>query len=271
MNQLVKQVKEWFENNGLTTAVVGFSGGIDSATTIALLRAAGIETYAVIISADNQSYTSDPTSDQNVKWLDSIGAYSNHFLLGAYPFENDDAANEAWLPVERIAALDGYTAALRARGEEAILVGTVNLSETAFTGFWGRRSDAACDFYPISHLTKTEVFGLAKELGVPDSIICAVPSGDLQFTNTNDYNMLGASYRDIDNIISIAINKPNQLFEFIRTINNPRAFCNQIYKNKFKYKLPFPGFHLNNDLEDFRVNYYPKILKAAEDWLWFNA
>jgi NAD+ synthase len=270
MNQLVKQVKEWFESNGLTTAVVGFSGGVDSATTIALLRTADIETYAVILSADNQSYTSDPTSDQNVDWLYSIGAYSSHFLLGIYPFEDDAAANEAWLPVARIAALDGYTAALRARGDEAILVGTVNLSEYA-SSFFGLRSDAACDFYPISHLTKTEVYHLAKELGVPDSIICAVPSGDLQFTDTNDYNMLGASYRDIDNIINTAINKsPAYIFSAIEKVNEPRAFCTQIYKNRFKYKLPFPGFHINNDLEDFRINYYSKILKAAEDWLWFN-
>lgn len=55
--------------------------------------------------------------------------------------------------------------------------GTSNKDEAQF-GFAVKYGDEASDFYPIIGLNKTSVFALAKEIGVPQSIIDRIPTTD---------------------------------------------------------------------------------------------
>jgi NH3-dependent NAD+ synthetase len=115
-------------------------------------------------------------------------------------------------------------------------------------------------------LHKSEVEFLARYLEVPDEIINAVPSGDLLFQNTNDLKMTGAKYADIE-AISRAMEEsksPTIVFELIRSVSDPKIFCQQIRQNNFKYKLSFNGFHLSNRLEDFRQIHYGKLLEIFQ-------
>lgn len=259
--QIVEDVKAWFAERDLTDAVVGFSGGVDSAATIALLVAAGIKVHAIIISAPDQTFSSEPK--QYIKWLAGIGVRVCTHPILKYPTDRA-AFNEAWLPVARVAILDGYTAELRTQDVGAILVGTVNFSEGAFS-FFGLRSDAACDFYPISHLTKYEVWQLAADLDVPPEIITATPSGDLQFSNTNDAKMIGASYAQIEDIITVCdqVNAILHLEDVFNKVDNIQLFTKNIIKNSFKYVHKFPGFHLSNRLEHYRKFQYQYVLGRA--------
>ena len=157
------------------------------------------------------------------------------------------------------------------------MVGTANFSEASFLGFWGKASDGAQDFYPISHLTKREVYDLARELDTPQEIIEATPSGDLFFEDTNDLKMIGATYDQIQEIIDCAESTEfsqeirRRLSGLIASVVNPEVLKDNIIRNAFKYYLPFPGFHLTNRLERFRnfpYNLISYITCGIGDLIW---
>ena len=77
--------------------------------------------------------------------------------------------------------------------------GTTNLTEM-LTGFYIKWGDDSTDIEPIMHLYKTEVYKLAAELGIPEKIINKKPSPDIAPGMTDEF-ALGISYPDLDRII----------------------------------------------------------------------
>ncbi len=57
------------------------------------------------------------------------------------------------------------------------VIGTPNLLEFQL-GFFVRGGDGLADVKPISHLYKTQVYALAREIGVPADVLAQVPSTD---------------------------------------------------------------------------------------------
>ncbi len=79
------------------------------------------------------------------------------------------------------------------------VAGTTNKTEF-LTGFYVKYGDDSVDFEPIGHLYKTQVREIAKELGVPKTILEKPPSPDL-IPGVTDEFALGMSYEDIDRIL----------------------------------------------------------------------
>lgn len=270
LQSLQNDIKDWFGRNGLNTAIVGFSGGIDSSVTAALCATAGIKTIIIRSNLKDQTFSSPITPRE----------FSNLFenmFYNEFNFELDNnltnVEKEAALPIVRNSYFYAIAAGERAKNHNPCVVGTTNFDEASYLGFWGKASDGAQDFYPISHLYKSQVYDLANQLKIPNEIIKATPSGDLQFSGElNDLKMIGATYDDIEYIAKTCINfyytNPVQtILDKIVTIDNPKLFCNNIIKNSFKYKHRFPGEHLKNHLEEFRKYYYPTILDCAMIYL----
>jgi NAD+ synthetase len=268
---LIGDIRHWFFHEKLTHAVVGFSGGIDSAVTAALLDHAGIHVTLVLVSAPNQTRSSNYDPVEFCKRYQNMKARQLKFECpkNIYDMEMSAAFNEAALPIMRNACFYGEVANLRSAGHNAIVVGTANFDEAAYLGFWGKASDAAQDFYPISHLHKSQVYALAKELNVPQEIIDAVPSGDLLWSgDLNDYKMIGATYEQIENVAREAIHVNSRgvltkLIDAINKVDDPQKFIDNILRNKHKYESPFPGLHVSYRLESFRRYYYPFLRSAA--------
>ena len=72
-----------------------------------------------------------------------------------------------------------------------LVVGNNNLSET-MVGFFVRYGDAGSDVDPIAGLYKTQVFQLARWIGVPDAIIDKPPSPDLLPGLTDEFHPANA-------------------------------------------------------------------------------
>jgi NAD+ synthase len=73
-------------------------------------------------------------------------------------------------------------------------VGTDHASE-AITGFFTKYGDGAVDITPLSTLNKRQVRALAKELGVPQSILDKAPTAGL-WEGQTDEKELGITYDD---------------------------------------------------------------------------
>lgn len=263
-DELINDVKEWFSREGLTHAVVGFSGGIDSATTAGLLAHAGIPTTIVLAVVDDQKRSSEYPAQ---KFADLYPGMKVKRIFFNLDMLNTDAAKEAALPIMRNAFFYGICAELRTEGKKPIVVGTANFDEAAYLGFWGKASDGAQDFYPISHLHKSQVRELAKFLKVPKEIIDAVPSGDLMYSgDLNDYKMIGATYDQVEEVAKLSDQTSSiGLRQHIEQhVDDKVKFADNIVRNYHKYSLPFPGVHLSHRLEHFRNYNYPSIYSAAK-------
>lgn len=84
--------------------------------------------------------------------------------------------------------------------ENRLVVGTTNYSEL-MTGWFAKWGDSLADLSPMAELYKTQVWELAKYLGVPDEIITKRPSPDL-VAGMYDEDGLGLSYAQLDLILA---------------------------------------------------------------------
>jgi NAD+ synthase (glutamine-hydrolysing) len=77
-----------------------------------------------------------------------------------------------------------------------VTIGTTNLDEMGYVGWFGKNSDMVVDVQPISDLYKFEVVTWARLLGVPERIANRVPTGDL-IDGTSDEENFGCTYDEL--------------------------------------------------------------------------
>jgi NAD+ synthase len=77
-----------------------------------------------------------------------------------------------------------------------LVAGTGNRSEIAI-GYYTKYGDGGVDVLPIGSLVKSEVIGLARELGIPKAIIDKPPSAGL-WIGQRDEEEMGVTYADLD-------------------------------------------------------------------------
>jgi NAD+ synthase len=87
-----------------------------------------------------------------------------------------------------------------ARG--GLVVGTDHAAE-AVMGFFTKYGDGACDLTPLSGLTKRRVRAIGSRLGASDEITGKVPTADLETNNPGvpDEVVLGVTYDEIDDFL----------------------------------------------------------------------
>jgi len=78
------------------------------------------------------------------------------------------------------------------------VAGTGNKVEDFGVGFYTKYGDGGVDLSPIADLLKSEVYEIAKFLGVSESIQKAPPTDGLWSDNRTDEDQMGASYDDLE-------------------------------------------------------------------------
>ena len=122
-----------------------------------------------------------------------------------------------------------------AKKVNGLVCGTENKSEHLL-GYFTRYGDEASDLEPIQHLFKTQVFELAKYLGVPDSIIKKTPSANL-WEGQTDEEEFGFTYKEADEVLS-------EVREYKGMIGGDKGKIREIImervkRNKFKQEVPY--------------------------------
>jgi NAD+ synthase len=85
-----------------------------------------------------------------------------------------------------------------AQANLSLVVGTGNKVEDFGVGFYTKYGDGGVDLSPIAGLKKTEVFALAKHLGVQEDILIAPPTDGLWQDDRSDEDQMGATYPELE-------------------------------------------------------------------------
>ncbi len=202
---LVGFLRDEFGRRGFTDAVIGLSGGIDSAVVAALAaRALGPGHVHGILMPYR---TSSPDSLAHAELVaQSLGIHTRTVhITGAVDayLEHEPDAGDARrgnvMARMRMIVLFDLSAKLR-----ALPLGTGNKSERLL-GYFTWHADDSPPVNPIGDLYKTQVWALARHLGVPAEVIEKPPSADL-IEGQTDEGDFGVSYARADAILNWLLN-----------------------------------------------------------------
>lgn len=235
-NDLIKWIKDWFENNGKgCNAIIGISGGKDS-TVVAKLccEALGADrVIGVMMPNGEQKDISDSIKvcdilgikNYTINIKGAVDATLQQMSMCGIDITNQTTTN---LPA-RIRMSTLYAVSQSNNGRVS---NNCNKSEDV-VGYATRYGDGAGDFSPLSELTTIEIMQIGDYLGLPYELVHKTPIDGL---NTNpdgsyvtDEQSLGVTY--------------DQIHEYIRNFGSGLKketvdFINNKYEaNKFKLEL----------------------------------
>ncbi len=197
--------------------VVGLSGGVDSAVVVRLAQMATSGRVVGVIMPCH----SDPQDEADARLV------AEHFGLQAITIDlepiYDSLIRDLRGALDRLPSEQGPAAVaddIRARVPVAnakprlrmttlyflantlnfLVAGTGNRSELTL-GYFTKYGDGSADLLPIGHLLKSEVFTLARELGIPDRILEKAPSAGLWVGQTDEAEM-GFTYADLERYLT---------------------------------------------------------------------
>jgi len=211
LDQKTKLINDFFHESGLDSAVIGLSGGVDSAVVYALLLEAQKIPGSPIkkVLGLVMPIKSTGTTGQNLARDKAINLAKE--LNGEYKVVDLSEANFSYIEasgftgspdpwsvgqlasIVRTPCLYFHAALLQSEGYKSIVVGTTNRDEGSYIGFFGKASDAMVDLQPIGDIHKSEVYQIAEKLGIPKFITEDAPRGDV-WDGKVDEEMIGAPY-----------------------------------------------------------------------------
>lgn len=206
------KLNAYMSDAGLKGCVTSVSGGIDSAVTLALVaRASQMEGSPIEANVGlcQPISSSDWALRRGKENIASCGAreivvdqtelhkrlqstVDSAMGVEGKPYASGQLRSYMRAPV-------GYYVAqlLSQEGRPAIVMGTGNMDEDGYLAYFCKAGDGVVDVQLISDLHKSEVFAVAKELGVPSATVEAPPSADL-WDGQTDEDELGFTYDFIE-------------------------------------------------------------------------
>ena len=205
-DMLLAFIRNEISKFGFRSALFGLSGGIDSAVVCELAaRALGPENVLAVLMPYR---TSSPESVRHARMMvEKTGIQSEEvdispvvdaFFQGIPDADNlrmgNVMARARMLYLYDISARDGR-----------LVVGTSNKTELLL-GYGTLFGDMASAVNPIGDLYKTQIWGLARHLKLPEEIVAKTPSADL-WEGQSDEEDLGFSYGEVDLLLYLMLEK----------------------------------------------------------------
>ena len=239
-SELVEFLRESFKKAGFSKAVLGLSGGIDSALVAYLLRdALGKENVLAIMMPYKSS---NPDSLNHAKLvIEDLKINSKTIeitdMIDAY-FKNEKEASSLRMgnkmARERMSILFDYSSK-----ENALVVGTSNKTEI-YLGYSTQFGDSACALNPIGDLYKTNIWDLSRYLKIPNELIEKKPSADLWEGQTDEQEM-GLTYKEADQVLYRMLEENKTVEEVLAEGFNKDLVDNIVRRmNRSEYKRRMP-------------------------------
>jgi len=224
---------------GFERALVGLSGGVDSAVSAALCaRAFGPRNVLGVRLPYKSSSAASETDALAV--VAALGIETRKVditaMVDGYVQQQDvsDRVRRGNVMARaRMVVLYDLSAEWR-----ALVIGTSNKTEILL-GYSTQFGDAASALNPLGDLYKQQVFQLARHLGLPASVIEKRPSADL-FEGQTDEGELGFTYAEVDALLERMVDQRYGEEELVANGFDPafvRRIGERVASNQYK-RLP---------------------------------
>lgn len=241
IDQLTTFIHDEIHNAGFSKAVLGISGGIDSAL-VAFLTARAIGNENLLGIRLPYKSSSQASLDHAQLVIDALGIPNKTLpvtpmadaLIDQFPDMNTLRKGNIMARCRMITLFD------QSADWKGLVMGTGNKTEILL-GYTTLFGDSACAINPVGDLYKTQVRQLSRELGVPNAILDKAPSADL-WMNQTDEGELGFSYADVDQLFYHIVNlgeTPEQVISAGFDAEFVKAAARRIRGNHFK-RVPAP-------------------------------
>lgn len=247
IDYIVNWLKDYATNARANGFVIGISGGIDSAVVSQLCAKTGLKVLCVEMPI-HQAATHVSRGKEHIAFLKEH--YENVTntvvdLTSVFDIFKTEVSLQGQQEIIDM-ALANTRARLRMTtlyyyaGLQGLLVaGTGNKIEDFGVGFYTKYGDGGVDLSPLADLMKTEIYIIARFLGLPASIIQAIPSDGLFGDARSDEAQIGASYPELEWAMEMTeqgksaadfTDRKRQVFEIFTRLN----------KNNQHKMLPIP-------------------------------
>jgi NAD+ synthase len=225
---------------GFERAVVGVSGGVDSALTCYLTAEALGPHNVLAIRMPYKTSTSDSlehaalvieatgVQDLTVPITEMVDPLFDHF-----PGANRVRRGNAMARARMIVLYD------QSADFGGLVVGTGNKTEILL-GYTTLYGDSACALAPLGDLYKTQVRQLARAIAVPEVIVAKPPSAGLWLGQTDEDEM-GFTYEDVDRLFTYLVDggfSPQACIDAGFESTFVDAVIKRMRQNEFKRALP---------------------------------
>jgi len=237
---LVDFVRTEITRAGFSRAVLGLSGGVDSALACYLAaEALGPENVLAIrmpyrtSSPDSMEHAALVIRQTGVRELTVPITPMAEPVLADVPEDQPIRRGNILARLRMIVLYD------RSAEFQGLVIGTGNKTEILL-GYTTLYGDSACALNPLGDLYKTQVWQLARAMGVPEAIAGKPPSADL-WSGQTDEEELGFTYARVDPLLMLLVDgryAPESCVEagFDRAF--VQAVLERIRRNQFKRVLP---------------------------------
>ncbi|MBT7950002.1 MAG: NAD+ synthase [Gammaproteobacteria bacterium] len=252
---LVLGVRDYVRKNGFKGAVIGLSGGIDSALTLTIaVDALGAENVEVLIMPSR--YTADMSNDDAQEMADILSV-TYHILPIELPFS---AFTELLQPVFSDLPTDTTEENIQARSRGVLMMAisnktgklvltTGNKSEMA-VGYATLYGDMAGGYAPLKDLSKTLTYELAnwrnsQEQVIPQRIIDRPPSAELRPDQKDEDSL--PSYDVLDPILARYIEldqSPDEIVNAGFERETVLEIVRMVDRNEYKRRQAAPGVRI---------------------------
>ena len=225
---------------GFEKAVLGLSGGIDSALVAYLTaEAIGADALLCVLMPYRTSAPASRTDAEEV--VRRLGCASelvdiSPMVDGLFGAESDASALRRGNFMARMRMAVLYDRSVTWGG---LVVGTGNKTESLI-GYTTLFGDNACAFNPIGDLYKSQVRQVAAAIGVPDQIIRKAPSADL-WPGQTDEAEAGFDYPTLDRLLFWRIDKRRSIDEVVAlgfTREMVERVDRMVASSEFKRQVP---------------------------------
>jgi len=240
--KIIDFIQKETQKINIKKAVIGLSGGVDSAVSACLsVKALGSKNvYCIALPYK----TSNRNNIQDAKELASV-LNCNFEIIDITPMVDSYISNYAGEQISNVrkgnimARMRMIVLYDKSAEYNAVVIGTGNKTEylLGYTTIYG---DNACAINPIGDLYKTQIWEFAKYLKIPEKIIQKKPSADLWKGQTDEGEM-GFTYNEVDKYLKEKIDNKkskDELLELGFNIDFIEKVDFMIKKNEFKRKLP---------------------------------
>jgi len=233
-------IKSEITRVGMSRAVIGLSGGIDSALSCVLAVEA--------LGAENVLAVRMPYKASSQNSLDHAQLLIDQLGIPNKTIEITDMIEPLFKRDPQISKMRMGNIMARARmivlydqSEvfKGLVVGASNKTEILL-GYSTLYGDSASAMNPIGDLYKTQVRQLSRAMNIPSPIVDKAPSADL-WAGQTDEDELGFTYEEVDKLLYLLVDQrysPQEAIEDGFSEKFVNAVTTRIRRNQFKRMLP---------------------------------